>query len=179
MNTRNLSKFLSLLLRHQPDILGVNMDAQGWVSVEELLEKMKAKGQKVDRAELEDVVANNSKKRFAFSIDGTKIRANQGHSVSVDLGFQPEEPPVVLFHGTARKFLDSIMEKGLQKQSRQHVHLSKDKETAIMVGKRHGQAVVLEILAKAMHQDGYEFYHSENGYWLTDQVPPIYFKIIA
>jgi putative RNA 2'-phosphotransferase len=137
---------------------------------------MNAQGKSIDRVMLEEIVENNSKQRFAFSEDKSKIRANQGHSVAVDLEFTPAEPPTLLYHGTAERFLASIMKQGVQKRSRQHVHLSKDKVTAVMVGKRHGKAVVLIVEAGKMYKDGYEFYHSENGYWLTDHIPTQYLK---
>jgi len=176
MKTTNISKFLSLILRHQPEVIGIQLDKNGWADVEELLEKMNTQGKGVDRAMLEKIVENNSKQRFAFSEDKRKIRANQGHSVAVDLEFTPAMPPTLLYHGTAERFLVSILEQGLQKRSRQHVHLSTDRATAVMVGKRHGKAVVLVVSAGEMYKDGYEFYHSENGYWLTDHIPTQYLK---
>ncbi len=165
------SKFLSLVLRHKPETIGVTLDEQGWVSVDELLEKMTAAGHSIDRARLERVVAENNKKRFAFSGDGQRIRASQGHSVAVDLSLRPLEPPVVLFHGTVARNRPSIEEQGLRKQQRQHVHLSADRNTAQLVGQRYGKPVILEIAARQMHEEGYPFFRSENGVWLTDQVP--------
>jgi len=172
--TTRTSKFLSLVLRHKPETIGVTLDAQGWVAVDELLEKMTAAGHPIDRTRLERVVAENNKKRFAFSEDGQRIRANQGHSVTVDLSLQPVEPPVTLFHGTVARNCSSIKQQGLLRQQRQHVHLSADRETAHLVGQRHGKPVILRIAAQQMHEEGYLFFRSENGVWLTDHVPPTY-----
>ncbi len=174
IDTTRTSKFLSLVLRHKPETIGVTLDQQGWVDVDELLEKMNAKGHPISRAQLEQIVAENDKKRFAFSEDGRRIRANQGHSVAVDLSLRPLEPPLVLYHGTVRRNRSSIEENGLLKQQRQHVHLSADRETAQLVGQRYGKPVILEITAQQMQKDGYAFFRSENGVWLTDQVPPAY-----
>jgi len=139
--------------------------------VAELIEKAGAHGRRLDRGLIEDVVAGSDKKRFSLSPDGELIRANQGHSFPVDLGLEPVEPPAVLYHGTAQRFLDSILASGLQPRSRQHVHLSEDWETATKVGQRHGKPVVLEIDAAAMAEAGHTFYRSANGVWLTDRVP--------
>lgn len=165
------SKFLSLILRHQPEAIGLSLDAEGWADVSELIELTNKHGRQLDLDLLKELVETNSKKRFSFSGDLSKIRANQGHSVSVDLGLRPATPPDVLYHGTATRFLESIREHGLRPGSRQHVHLSKDVETAVSVGKRHGKPVVLIIDAKEMHDAGHEFYLSENGVWLTKSVP--------
>lgn len=172
----NASKFLSLVLRHKPETIGITLDAEGWADIVELLRKSSSHtpGLRLNRALLEEVVATSDKKRFTISEDGQRIRANQGHSVSVDLGLKPVEPPAELFHGTATRFEASIRAEGLIKQSRQHVHLSPDYETAVKVGQRHGKPVVLRINAKAMHEAGHEFFISENGVWLTDGVPPEY-----
>ncbi|HEY9881786.1 MAG TPA: RNA 2'-phosphotransferase [Leptolyngbyaceae cyanobacterium] len=168
------SKFLSLVLRHQPETIGIVLDSAGWVSVSELLQACHTHGQPLTLAELHEVVANNDKQRFSFSEDGQKIRANQGHSVPVNLGYSPAVPPSILYHGTVERFLPSIKEEGLKKGTRHHVHLSPDEETARRVGGRRGKPVILRIESGEMHQAGYEFFQSENGVWLTDHVPPNY-----
>lgn len=173
----HISKFLSLVLRHQPQLIGLELDEGGWTAVNDLLEKAKTKGILLDHVLLEHIVATNNKKRFAFSEDGTKIRASQGHSIEVDLGYTQSKPPVVLYHGTAEKNLKSIMAGGLQKRSRQHVHLSVDKQTAIKVGGRHGKPVVLTVESGRMFKDGYAFYLSANGVWLTEVVPANYLRL--
>ena len=170
------SKFLSLVLRHKPEEIGINLDPAGWVVVSDLLDACKRHGFQITFEELETVVATSDKKRFAFNEDKAMIRANQGHSVEVELGYQPQEPPDILYHGTAERFLSSIREKGLVKGSRHHVHMSKDVETAKKVGQRHGKPVVLKIKSKLMHQSGAIFYLSDNGVWLTEQVLPEYLE---
>lgn len=172
-----LSKFLSLVLRHDPGTIGITLDPNGWVAVDELLSAAARAGKQITREQLDEVVATNDKKRFAFSSDGTRIRASQGHSVEVDLGLAPVEPPESLFHGTATRSVEAIRAEGLVRQSRQHVHLSPDEETAIRVGQRHGKPVVLIVRAGQMHRDGHAFYRSDNGVWLTDSVPPEYLEI--
>jgi putative RNA 2'-phosphotransferase len=167
-----LSKFLSFVLRHQPDAIGLALDEQGWSSIDELIEKANAAGTKFDRHALMHVVQTSDKKRFSISPDGLRIRAAQGHSVSVELGLSPRLPPAVLYHGTATRFVDSILSEGLKPQARQHVHLSLDEATALRVGERHGKAYIFRIDALAMHAKGFEFYLSDNGVWLTDRVPP-------
>jgi len=169
-----ISKFLSLALRHQPEKIGLQLDGNGWANLDELIEKMNAKSLAVDMAMIETVVATNDKKRFIFNENKTSIRANQGHSIEVELNLQPTVPPAILYHGTAEKFLPSILQNGLQKQSRQHVHLSGATDTAKNVGSRHGKPVVLTIDTKAMHEEGFVFYLSENKVWLTDAVPVQY-----
>ena len=169
--TKRLSKFLSLVLRHQPDEIGITLDPAGWTPVDELLAAMSRHGKSVSRADLEFVVANNDKKRFAFSDDGLSIRASQGHSVEVELGYVPADPPETLLHGTVEKFLDSIRVSGLVKGSRHHVHLSATRETAVAVGGRRGKPVVLTIRAGAMQAAGHAFFLSANGVWLTENVP--------
>jgi len=169
--TIKLSKFLSLVLRHQPEIIGISLDEQGWVDVNELRKKSAAYGKVFTMEMLEYIVDTNSKKRFAFSEDKRKIRASQGHSVDVDLGYEPQTPPEILYHGTATHFVESILKSGLNKRKRTHVHLSADRETAIKVGQRHGKPVIFEVAAQKMQAAGHEFYLSENGVWLTDVVP--------
>lgn len=173
------SKFLSLVLRHNPGTVGISLDPNGWVQVDELLRAINAhKPQlRLDRALLEELVAGNDKKRFAFSEDGTRIRASQGHSVDIDLALEPRVAPAQLFHGTATRFLESIMAQGLIKGSRRHVHLSADPETAVKVGQRHGKPVVLKVSAAAMQAAGHEFFLSANGVWLTEHVPPAYLSL--
>lgn len=173
------SKFLSLVLRHEPGKIGLVLDAAGWVAVDELLAACAAHGVKLDRALLETVVRQNDKQRFSFSADGTRIRANQGHSVEIELGYAPATPPELLYHGTATRFLASIRQQGLLKGARHHVHLSADVETATRVGQRHGQPVVLTVQAAAMVEDGFTFYLSANGVWLTEQVPVAYLVLSA
>jgi len=163
---KTTSKFLSLILRHQPEKIGLELDSNGWADINELMEK--SKKVKLTQELMEEVVAKNNKQRFIIK-DG-KIRANQGHSIEIDLALEAVKPTDILYHGTATRFLKSIMKEGLTKQSRQHVHLSKDIETATMVGKRHGKVVILEVDAKKMFEEGYAFYVSENGVWLTDRV---------
>lgn len=177
--TVRLSKFLSLVLRHQPETIGLILDENGWAPVTELLQKLQENGYDVNPQILQHIVATNNKKRFALSNDGSKIRASQGHSINVNLGYDESIPPSRLYHGTAQKNMEAILKEGLRKQSRQHVHLSKDVETAIAAGKRHGMPVVFEVLAEAMHTDGYSFYLSANGVWLTDSVPPTYLCLTA
>ena len=169
-----ISKFLSLVLRHDPGKIGLALDAAGWADVDELIAAAARAGVEIDRETLARVVAENDKQRFALSPDGRRIRANQGHSVRVDLGLEPQTPPEVLYHGTASRFVDSIRGSGLHAASRTHVHLSPDEETARRVGQRHGKPVVLPVAAGRMHRDGRAFFRSENGVWLTDAVPAEY-----
>lgn len=166
-----MSKFLSLVLRHKPEEIGLTLDGNGWASVEELVSLANQHGRRLTRPLLEQVVAENDKKRFAFSEDGQRIRASQGHSVEVDLALPPVEPPEVLYHGTASRFVDSIKAAGLHSANRQHVHLSLDVTTAMKVGQRHGQPVVLVVRAGEMAAAGHTFFLSANGVWLTERVP--------
>lgn len=175
-NNKKISKFLSLVLRHKPEVIGLNLDESGWVGTQELLQKLAKNNKVIDLKTLKDVVANNDKKRFAFNADQTKIRASQGHSVEVKLGYKPIKPPEILFHGTATRFLDSIKEQGLLKGNRHQVHLSKDAETATNVGNRHGKVVLMKVKALEMHKAGFEFFVSENQVWLTDSVPVKYLE---
>ena len=175
--TKRLSKFMSLVLRHKPETIGLDLDAQGWASVEDLIAKMNQHGKRINRRLLEQVVATNDKKRFALDPSGTRIRANQGHSIKIELGYIPEAPPEILYHGTARRFIESIFKTGLEKRKRHHVHLSADIPTALNVGGRHGKPVILEVLAGAMAEQGYEFFRSENAVWLTDHVPTQFLRI--
>ncbi|MDX2287187.1 MAG: RNA 2'-phosphotransferase [Bacteroidia bacterium] len=172
-----LSKFLSTVLRHKPERIGIVLDAQGWTPVEDLLLRANAAGVELDRAALEEVIAWNNKQRFALDESGTRIRASQGHSVPVSLGYAPQKPPDTLYHGTSRAAADSILRSGIEKRRRHQVHLSRDEATAISVGRRHGPPVVLAVDAARMHADGYLFYCSANGVWLTDAVPAAYVRI--
>lgn len=172
-----ISKFISLVLRHDPGKIGLSLDANGWASVDELLQKAPKLGLHFDRATLEQVVAENEKKRFAFSEDGQKIRASQGHSIEVNLELQPVSPPNVLYHGTAERFRESILQKGLIPGSRNHVHLSADTQTATIVGKRHGKPIIFIVRAREMEQAGFLFYLSENKVWLTEHVPVQYLTL--
>lgn len=168
------SKFLSLVLRHEPGLIGITLDSAGWVSVSELLRACRDYGRPLTAEELREVVASDDKRRFSFSEDGRKIRANQGHSIPVELGYEPAAPPAILYHGTTERFLPSIREEGLKKGSRHHVHLSPDEETARKVGGRRGRPVVLKVESGRMHEAGHVFFRSANGVWLTERVPPEY-----
>lgn len=172
------SKFLSFVLRHKPEAIGLTLDASGWATLDELIDKANDSGEvrNLDRALIQEVVDTNDKKRFIISDDGQQIRANQGHSIDVDLQLKPVTPPEFLYHGTATRFLDSILQEGLKPQQRQHVHLSTDIETATAVGQRYGKPVILKIKALSMHEQGYVFYRSENGVWLTRNVSPSFFE---
>lgn len=171
---KHISKFMSLVLRHQPEKIGLVLDENGWAQTQDLINKLNANGAAVDFAMIEVVVATNDKKRFAFNADKTKIRANQGHSIDIELNLQPAQPPDILYHGTADRFVESILKSGLEKRSRQHVHLSANEETSKAVGGRHGKPVILSIKAGEMVKDGYTFFLSENKVWLTDEVPRQY-----
>lgn len=170
----HFSKFISLVLRHQPQQYGLTLDAEGWAQIDDLIVVANRAGVPLTRELLQQVVAQNDKQRFAISDDGQAIRARQGHSIVVDLALPPREPPPQLYHGTAKRFLPSIRQEGLVRRSRQHVHLSPDVATAITVGQRHGTAVVLTVASGAMYRDGYQFYRSDNGVWLVDAVPVAY-----
>ena len=172
-----ISKFLSLVLRHKPQIIGLELDKNGWAEVSALLQKMHAIGFKLSQTDLEHLVNTNNKKRFRFDENKTRIRASQGHSIIVELNYQPQNPPPVLYHGTATRFIDAIMANGLQKQNRHHVHLSDNVETARQVGQRHGKPIVLQILAGEMFAANYKFYLSDNGVWLTEYVPPAFLQL--
>ena len=172
--TIKTSKFLSLVLRHQPEKIGISLDDEGWVSVQELLQAFAAYGFRLTLAELQEVVRTNDKQRFSFSPDGLYIRASQGHSVRVELGYEPCAPPPTLYHGTAERFIASIKQQGLLKGRRHHVHLSEQQETAKAVGSRYGKPVVLKIASDEMQRNDYRFFRSANGVWLTEHVPVEY-----
>jgi putative RNA 2'-phosphotransferase len=165
------SKFMSLVLRHKPEEIGLVLDGQGWADIDELIEKAGRHGMALTREVIARVVETSDKQRFAIDEGGRRIRANQGHSVDVDLGLAPSEPPPILFHGTGEKSLAAIRAEGLKAGQRQHVHLSPDEDTAIRVGRRHGRPVVLRIAAGRMRESGHLFFLSTNGVWLADAVP--------
>lgn len=170
------SKFLSLVLRHRPEAVGITLDPEGWVAVDELLAACEQHGRTIPRELLDEVVRTNDKRRFSFSPDGLQIRARQGHSIEVDLGLVPVEPPELLYHGTVERFLPSIRRYGLIRGKRHHVHLSGDSQTATRVGQRRGHPVVLVVEAGRMGRDGHLFYRSENGVWLAQSVPAQYLR---
>ena len=177
MDVRKVSKILCLSLRHKPELLKLNMDSEGWVNVNELIRRFNNyynPDTYLNRNFLDKVVEENNKKRFAYSADGTKIRASQGHSINIDLNLPESVPEDMLYHGTAKRFLNGIMKEGLKKMDRQHVHLSDNLKTAYSVGSRHGEPIVLVVHAGTMHKNGFKFYKSENGVWLTDNVPKQY-----
>ena len=172
-----ISRFLSLILRHHPEVAQVSLDEEGWVEVTGLLAGCAEAGRPITKAEMVEMVATNPKHRFEFSEDGLRIRACQGHSIPVELGLSPRRPPAELFHGTAHHKLDSILSEGLLPLTRQYVHLSDTVETALAVGRRHGQPVILRVASKQLHLDGFELYRSTNGVWLTEFVSPQYLKL--
>lgn len=165
------SKFLSLVLRHKPDLIGLQLDSSGWADIAELIAKARKAGVILTPGKIASIVATSNKRRFALSDDGCHIRANQGHSVSVDLGLPQTEPPEILFHGTSQRNISGIRREGILPMKRTFVHLSKDRATATEVGRRHGSPVVLEVHSGQMHRDGFKFQLSENGVWLTEHVP--------
>ncbi|SFD12463.1 RNA 2'-phosphotransferase [Ruminococcus albus] len=167
----SLGRFISLVLRHDPSAAGLELDSDGWADVGELIRGVCNTGRKLDMETLERIVRENNKKRYSFNEDKTKIRANQGHSIDVHIDMKIAPPPDVLYHGTSVAFLDSIKEKGILKMSRQFVHLSKDIDTAVKVGKRHGKPVILVIDTAKMSADGFAFRISENGVWQSEDIP--------
>ncbi|MBK3529426.1 RNA 2'-phosphotransferase [Streptomyces rubiginosohelvolus] len=181
--TVKVSKYLSKHLRHQPERIGITLDENGWVGVETLLSAAALHGFAISRAELDHVVTVNDKRRFtvesggAAGVDGDRIRANQGHTVAVDLDLPPAEPPAYLYHGTVARVMDAIRAEGLRPMARHHVHLSPDRETATRVGARRGRPLVLTVDAGAMHRAGHVFRVSANGVWLADAVPPEFLRL--
>ena len=173
MSKNETSKYISLILRHKPEVIGISLDEHGWANVSELIEGVN-KTHPIDMDMLEEIVSTDSKQRYSFNEDKTLIRANQGHSIPVDVELQMKEPPEFLWHGTGEKFVVSIDEQGLISKSRLYVHLSSDVDTARVVGKRHGNPVIYKVLSGEMHKDGYAFYISANGVWLTKEVPAKY-----
>ncbi len=175
MNTKKISKYLSYILRHKPHTIDLTLDNEGWADINELIEKTTSIRLSPDL--IKTVVETNDKQRFSISDDEKRIRANQGHSIDVDLALEPIRPPDILLHGTATRFLDAILTEGLLKRNRHHVHLSETVDAAHAVGRRHGKPVILEISAVKMHEDGFQFYRSKNGVWLVDHVPPSYIEL--
>lgn len=173
-----LSVFISLILRHKPEVIGISLDEHGWANVKELLLGINNSGRTIDMEILEEIVRTDKKQRYSFNGDKTLIRANQGHSIPVDVELEVQQPPQFLYHGTASRFIDSIKQEGLKSMSRLYVHLSSDIETAKIVGARHGSPVILKIDCSQMHKDGIKFYLSENGVWLTENVPKKYIEIL-
>jgi putative RNA 2'-phosphotransferase len=169
--TTRTSKFLSLVLRHEPETAGITLDSAGWAEVDALLKGCAKAGRTITRVQLDHVVATNSKKRFEFSSGGTRIRASQGHSVDVDLAYEAKVPPDILYHGTATRFLAAIRAEGLRKIARHHVHLSAETAVTTQVGARHGKPALLTIRAGEMQRAGWQFFQSTNGVWLVDAVP--------
>lgn len=175
-NTIETSKFLSYVLRHQPESIGLELDSEGWARISSLIECAAAHGKALNLELIQIVVSSSDKKRFAISEDGFRVRAVQGHSTEkVNITFEEKAPPDFLYHGTATRFMDAIRAEGLRPGSRQYVHLSMDESTAISVGQRHGKPVVLKVRSADMHERGYFFFLAENGVWLTEAVPVQYF----
>jgi putative RNA 2'-phosphotransferase len=175
--TKQTSRFLSLVLRHAPERIGIALDAHGWTSVDDLIARAQAAGHALDRGTLLKIVVTSDKQRFTLSADGARIRAAQGHSVDVDLDLQPAVPPAVLFHGTARTTADAILSEGLKPRRRRHVHLSPDEETARRAGMRHGAPIIFQVDTARMHVDGLIFWQADNGVWLTASIPPTYLAL--
>jgi putative RNA 2'-phosphotransferase len=176
-NMVQLSKFLSLVLRHKPELIHLNMDSNGWVDISELINNAnKYSHMHLNNEIIKDIVKNNDKQRFIIDNENNKIRANQGHSIKIDLKLDPQIPPDELYHGTATRFLELIKKDGIKPMSRQYVHLSMTVEIAKTVGKRHGEPMILIINTKAMYENGYKFYLSENKIWLVEYIPKEYIK---
>ena len=175
MSEQDASKFIALILRHKPEAIGISLDEHGWANVNDLIEGI-SKTYPLSLEQLENIVSTDNKQRYSFNEDHTLIRANQGHSVPVDVELQKKNPPPVLYHGTGEKYVSSIMESGLIPKSRLYVHLSADIQTAEIVGKRHGMPVVFVVDTKSMYSDGYDFFLSVNGVWLTKTVPVRYLR---
>jgi putative RNA 2'-phosphotransferase len=174
-NLKSVSIYLSLILRHKPEEAGIELDKNGWAKVDELIKGVRRK-YPLNMETLEEIVATDNKQRYSFNEDHTLIRANQGHSIPVDVELEQVEPPEYLYHGTGKKYVESIEEQGLISKSRLYVHLSDDLETAIKVGGRHGDPVVYRIAAGWMHDEGFTFYKSKNGVWLTEKVPKVFLE---
>ena len=173
MSLKETSKFISLILRHKPETIGITLDEHGWANVDEFISGI-AKTHPIDMAILEQIVAEDEKQRYSFNEDKTLIRANQGHSIPVDVELEEKQPPEILYHGTGEKYISSINEQGLIPKSRLYVHLSGDEETARKVGQRHGKPVIYKVKSGEMYNDGYKFFRSVNGVWLTKSVPVKY-----
>lgn len=175
MSLTDTSKYMSLILRHKPEAIGISLDEHGWANVDELIEGI-AKTHKFNMAILEEIVRTDNKQRYSFNEDKTLIRANQGHSIQVDVELEESEPPETLWHGTGEKYVSSIDEQGLLPKSRLYVHLSKDSDTAAKVGQRHGKPILYIVKSGEMYRDGHKFYLSKNGVWLTKKVPVKYLE---
>ena len=178
MDLNNISKYMSLILRHKPDVIGIELDEHGWANVNDLISGIEKDNHGFNFELLEEIVRSDSKQRYSFNDDKSLIRANQGHSVNVDVELKEKEPPEYLYHGTVEKYVKSINQDGLIPKSRLYVHLSKDIKTAEIVGKRHGKEVVYCIDSRQMYRDGYKFYLSENGVWLTKEAPVKYLEMV-
>lgn len=171
------SRFISLILRHKPEVIGITLDEHGWADVDDMIAGINQSGKyKIDRDMLDEIVRTDEKQRYSYNEDHTLIRANQGHSIPVDVELEKVEPPEFLYHGTGEKFTVSIDKQGLIPKSRLYVHLSPDEETAVKVGRRHGKPVIYLVSAGNMKRDGYAFYRSVNGVWLTKEVPVKYLR---
>ena len=177
MSDTETSRFMSLILRHRPEEIGITLDAHGWAKVDELIAGI-GRSRPFTMADLERIVAEDAKQRYSFNGDRTLIRANQGHSVPVDAEPDEKAPPEILYHGTGEKSAESILRKGILRMSRLYVHLSADPETALKVGSRHGRPVIFLVSSGRMHRDGYRFFISANGVWLTEEVPPEYTELM-
>lgn len=175
MSLTDTSRFVALILRHKPQVIGISLDEHGWARVDELINGI-AKTRSFNMAMLEEIVRTDNKQRYSFNVDKTLIRANQGHSIPVDVELEEKIPPKMLWHGTGEKYVESIDENGLLPKTRLYVHLSGDYDTALKVGSRHGKPVVYEVDTEKMQKDGFIFYQSVNGVWLTKRVPPEYLK---
>lgn len=176
---KRISKFLSLVLRHRPDLIHIQLDDNGWADVNLLISNAQIKGFALSNELLKTIVDTNDKRRFILDKKLNRIRATQGHSVSVELEYEARKPPEILYHGTSAQFLESILLTGLNKQSRQHVHLSTDMDIVLSIGKRTGKPIVIEVFAGIMYNDGYLFYLSDNNVWLTDNVPNRYLNLFT
>lgn len=174
-----LSKFISMILRHKPQVIGITLDEHGWADVDELIKGINETGEEIEFSKdtLETIVKTDKKQRYSFSQDRTLIRANQGHSIPVDVELEKKEPPKVLYHGTGVKSVKAIQEQGLLPMERLYVHLSIDVKTATNVGKRHDTPVIFQVNAEQMQKDGYDFFQSVNGVWLTKEVPAKYLEL--
>jgi putative RNA 2'-phosphotransferase len=176
MDLKSTSKYMSLILRHKPETIDISLDEHGWADTEELIAGI-ARDREFNMEMLEKIVRTDEKQRYSFNEDKTLIRANQGHSIPVDVELEEKIPPEILWHGTGEQYVDSINREGLIRKSRLYVHLSKDRETAKKVGSRHGRPMTYQVMAGQMYADGYKFYQSVNGVWLTEHVPPEYLKM--
>jgi putative RNA 2'-phosphotransferase len=177
MDYTKVSRYISLILRHKPETIGISLDEHGWANVKELIKGV-SKKYPITVDILNEIVETDDKQRYSFNEDHTLIRANQGHSIQVDVELEEVEPPEYLYHGTGTKYVDSIWKEGLISKSRLYVHLSEDEETATDVGKRHGKPVIFRVLSGNMYRLGYKFYRSKNGVWLVDKVPVRFLEVV-